>query len=83
MVFQQKVTVTRNSNGSVDLRPAEGEDNSLGIDRVELHTTTGLALGQLPNGKDFVLSIDDAEVQSVEDDGTRATPARRATDFTS
>jgi hypothetical protein len=73
MVLQQKVTVTRNSNGSADLRPAEGEANPLGIDRVELHTTTGLALGQLENGKDYQITIDTVDTQAVLDDGTRAT----------
>lgn len=52
MEMQIRATITRCSNGSVELRPAEGDANPLGIDRIVVH------INGTPNPKDFPVDSD-------------------------
>lgn len=62
MDIQLRATITRNSNGSVDLQPIAGEANPFNIDRLTLH------ISGTPSEKDFPV---DSEATIALSSGTR------------
>ena len=65
-MFKMRMTATRNSNGSVDLRPAEDEGNPKEIDHVSVATLSGLALKEFEVDSDFIVEISAAEPESED-----------------
>jgi hypothetical protein len=63
MDIQIRATITRNSNGSVDLRPVPGEPNPFKIDRLTIHTEG------TPSAKDFPV---DSEATIALSSGVRS-----------
>lgn len=73
-----KATVTRNSNGSVDLRPIEGED-ARGVDSVTINAFAGGALDDFAPETDFDVTIEkSAEQRTAERAAERKRESERA-----
>jgi hypothetical protein len=65
MDIQIRATITRNSNGSVDLRPVAGEPNPFKIDRLTIHTEGTPSAKDFPVDSEATISISSG-VRSAE-----------------